>query len=92
MSEKSEYGEQLHWAAGAFDAQKAKTATPRTTVRFRCHSITDFGDRKEAKFEVGNTIVDTLNGTVRLDVSKIHGELAFKPGRDYYLTFEEAFD
>lgn len=77
--------------------QKIKTMTVR--AKFKCNSVTDFGNQKQISF---NAVYGTSGENASFTKYTPYGELKinidsdapaadfFKPQKEYYLNFEEA--
>lgn len=71
----------------------------KVKAKFRCQSVTDFGNQKQANFTAiyGNTGENadftkvTPYGELKINIeSDAPASTFFEPQQDYYLTFEKA--
>ena len=71
----------------------------KVVAKFRCRSITDFGTQKQAQFDAvyssegenADFAKATPYGDLKINIdSGVPASDFFKPGEEYYLTFEKA--
>lgn len=71
----------------------------KVKAKFRCNSVTDFGGCKQAQLnavysqtgENADFAEATQSGELKIGIDKeVPASNFFKPGKEYYLTFEES--
>ena len=82
--------DQLRWA---HEDHKAKASAPTVTVRCWCDHITEFANERVATFLVHPTVKSPVcGGIIELRFKYEEAYVAYRPGRDYYIHIQEAFD